>query len=309
MTLYIDPPVWPAHATVFSHLISDTSIAELHSFAQAAGVSQRAFDRDHYDVPEHRYDELIRRGAQPVSGHQLVTILMRSGLRVKARDRQEKLRAGLQRRWTRMAPSDDAALLTGWQPVGADLISRWDHPGRHYHALPHLSSVLRIAHRLHRNGELHHDLLQPVLLAGWFHDAVYNGIAGQDEEDSAYLAQRQLDGLLPSHQVEETARLVRLTATHAPETDDISGAVLVDADLEVLSRDGAAYWRYVDQVRADYAHVPENQFATGRTQVLKNLLATPRLFHTRTGYQLWEAVARANLTAELAHWQLGRPIL
>ena len=50
MTVYIDPPRWPAHGTVFSHLISDTSLSELHELARALGVSERAFARDHYDV-------------------------------------------------------------------------------------------------------------------------------------------------------------------------------------------------------------------------------------------------------------------
>ena len=47
MTVLIDPPAWPAHGTVFSHLVSDASLEELHAFARAAGLSERAFDRDH----------------------------------------------------------------------------------------------------------------------------------------------------------------------------------------------------------------------------------------------------------------------
>ncbi|BAS15851.1 hypothetical protein AHiyo8_41540 [Arthrobacter sp. Hiyo8] len=37
MAVYVDPPLWPAHGTVFSHLVSDTSLEELHAFAEAAG--------------------------------------------------------------------------------------------------------------------------------------------------------------------------------------------------------------------------------------------------------------------------------
>ena len=43
---------------------------------------------DHYDVPQHRYDELVALGAQPVDGHQLIRRLIASGLRVPARDRR-----------------------------------------------------------------------------------------------------------------------------------------------------------------------------------------------------------------------------
>ena len=71
MSIYIDPPTWPAHGTVFSHLISDVSLAELHEFAATAGISERAFDRDHYDVPAHLYEDLVRAGAKELSGAQL----------------------------------------------------------------------------------------------------------------------------------------------------------------------------------------------------------------------------------------------
>ncbi|MDN5669473.1 MAG: DUF4031 domain-containing protein, partial [Renibacterium salmoninarum] len=55
MAVYIDPPTWPAHGTYFSHLVSDQSLAELHRMAADAGLTERAFDRDHYDVPLRRY--------------------------------------------------------------------------------------------------------------------------------------------------------------------------------------------------------------------------------------------------------------
>lgn len=81
MAILIDPPVWPAHGTVFSHLVSDTSYEELHAFAARAGISPRAFDLDHYDVPERMYEDLVALGAQPVRARVLVKRLIASGLR------------------------------------------------------------------------------------------------------------------------------------------------------------------------------------------------------------------------------------
>ncbi|GAA4192464.1 DUF4031 domain-containing protein [Gryllotalpicola kribbensis] len=88
MTVLIDRPAWPAHGTLWSHLVSDASLQELHDFAQRARVPRRAFDLDHYDVPAERYDELVALGAQPVSMRQLVERLRGSGLRVRAVDRR-----------------------------------------------------------------------------------------------------------------------------------------------------------------------------------------------------------------------------
>ena len=88
MVILVDPPRWPAHGTVFCHLVSDASLDELHAFADDQGVPTRAFDHDHYDVPDDARPRLIAGGAEHVSGHELVRRLISSGLRVTARERR-----------------------------------------------------------------------------------------------------------------------------------------------------------------------------------------------------------------------------
>jgi len=88
MTVLIDQPRWPAHDMLWSHLVSDRSLDELHAFAASMGIPRRGFDHDHYDVPEHRYDELVAAGAEPVTMRQLVERLRDSGLRVSQRERR-----------------------------------------------------------------------------------------------------------------------------------------------------------------------------------------------------------------------------
>jgi hypothetical protein len=90
MAILIDPPRWPAHDTLWSHLVSDGSLDELHDFAGANDIPRRGFDLDHYDVPASRYEDLIEAGAEPVDGHELVRRLIASGLRVTARERAER---------------------------------------------------------------------------------------------------------------------------------------------------------------------------------------------------------------------------
>ncbi len=87
MAVLIDSAMWPAHGTFWAHLVSDSSLEELHAFARANDIPPRSFDLDHYDVPERRVAELIAAGAEPVSGRELVRRLTASGLRIRARDR------------------------------------------------------------------------------------------------------------------------------------------------------------------------------------------------------------------------------
>ena len=79
--IVIDPPAVERWGRQWSHLASDTSYAELHGFAERLGLPDRAFDRDHYDIPGDRYDDLVAAGAVPVTSRELVTRLRRAGLR------------------------------------------------------------------------------------------------------------------------------------------------------------------------------------------------------------------------------------
>lgn len=79
--IVIDPPAVERWGRLWSHLASDSSYAELHDFATRLGVPDRAFDRDHYDIPGDRYADLVAAGAVPVSSRELVTRLRRAGLR------------------------------------------------------------------------------------------------------------------------------------------------------------------------------------------------------------------------------------
>lgn len=88
MTVLIDQPMWAAHGTLWSHIVSDTSLDELHRFAVEQGLPDRSFDRDHYDVPTEKYDSLVAAGAEPVANRELVRRLQASGLRVTQRERR-----------------------------------------------------------------------------------------------------------------------------------------------------------------------------------------------------------------------------
>jgi hypothetical protein len=87
VTILIDPPQVPWRGRMWSHLASDTSYDELHSFAARMGVPDRGFDGDHYDVPAEAYDDLVAAGAVPVRSRDLVARLIAAGLRRRKRPR------------------------------------------------------------------------------------------------------------------------------------------------------------------------------------------------------------------------------
>lgn len=193
---------------------------------------------------------------------------------------------------------DDPELPLPWPlPERTDLRDRllaaWSRD-RGYHDLRHLSEVLA------RIGELGRADDVELVLAAWFHDAVYDTL-GDNEERSARLAVAALTEPEPVPGVDaaEVGRLVRLTSTHEPEPGDERGAVLCDADLAILAAEPQRYAEYTDGVRRDYATVPEADFRAGRLAVLEELAGRDRLFHTEHARARWEPRARANLAREI----------
>ena len=85
--ILVDPPSWPGHGRLWSHLVSDDSLDELHTFAAAVGIPSRGFERDHYDVPEEMYGRVVAAGAVPVSSREVVRRLQTAGLRRRKRRR------------------------------------------------------------------------------------------------------------------------------------------------------------------------------------------------------------------------------
>jgi hypothetical protein len=79
--ILVDEPRWPARGRLWSHLVSDVSYEELHVFAEMLGAPRRAFDRDHYDIPELRFRPALWLGATLVPPRDLAARLRTSGLR------------------------------------------------------------------------------------------------------------------------------------------------------------------------------------------------------------------------------------
>jgi len=161
---------------------------------------------------------------------------------------------------------------------------------RGYHDLRHLAEVLA---RLEELGQGDDDVL---VLAAWFHDAVYDGAPGA-EERSARLAEAELSGA--DVDTAEVARLVRLTEHHDPEPGDHRGEALCDADLAILAAEPDRYRGYAEGVRREYAQYSDTDFRAGRLAVLQDLAARDSLFRTPYAREHWEPRARENLAAEI----------
>jgi predicted metal-dependent HD superfamily phosphohydrolase len=192
----------------------------------------------------------------------------------------------------------------------ADLVRRYREPHRAYHTLEHVAAVLAEVDRLVAAGAPSDDLWT-VRAAAWFHDAVYDPGARDNERASALLAGAVLErwGVAPERRRRVEA-LVGLTANHvpddAPDVPPADAALLADADLAVLAATSARYDTYARAIRREYGRLGDDAYARGRRAFLAALLARPRLFHTAAMAGA-EAVARANVRRELDALAPARP--
>jgi len=201
--------------------------------------------------------------------------------------------AELQRRW-----------LALWGRIGAGgdgrtvlelLTTLYREPSRYYHTLTHIGDCLteldRERTRAHRPDEAE--------LALWFHDAVYDPRAGDNEARSAELAERVLrDAGLADDSRERVAGMIRAT-THAELPTENDMALVCDADLAILGASPERYARYVTQIRNEFAWVPAALFRQRRAAVLARFLDRAAIYASPRFRERYEARARQNLSAEL----------
>ena len=289
MAIYLDPPLWPAHGTLFSHLISDTSLAELHAFAEAAGIPDRAFDGDHYDVPERRYDSLVAAGAIPVEARILVRKLIASGLRIPARERNSSLKVPLLKRWNSVLPGHEALFLDLLGPLERTLTA--------------LTTAAPTCWPCSRRWTCSQNLPfrpGPCCLLPGSMTPFTTGFRGRTRKSPRGSPKLQLsEAGLPAAEWLRWLGLVRVTSDHRPAPEDDGGVLLCDADLSVLGSEPGQYARYVAAVRKDFAHVGDADFAAGRAAVVRHLLDLDPLFNTDRARELWLEAARRNLADEL----------
>lgn len=196
-------------------------------------------------------------------------------------------------RWLALWRALDRAPPAG---VFDELAARYAEPQRHYHTARHIGECL--AHFDSARALCAHPL--EVELALWFHDAIYELRAKDNEAQSAQWALRVMrESGIDVVACERVRALILKTCHDAlPVTPDEQ--VLVDIDLAILGADAARFDEYEQQVRAEYAWVPAFLFRRTRRQILQGFLARPAIYSTAHFNSRLEKKARDNLARSLA---------
>jgi predicted metal-dependent HD superfamily phosphohydrolase len=178
-----------------------------------------------------------------------------------------------------------------------NLMNRYSEPQRRYHSRSHLCSLFYLM-------ALHAPHIPPGTsprLAIWWHDAIYDPKARDNEELSAELAREHLAQLgTPAALIQTTANLILMTKNHWSGPSSGDGDYFLDADIAILGAPPRVYERYAADVRQEYAWAADPAWRAGRSAFLQSAGARPRLFRTDAFETAYGQQARFNMRSELA---------
>jgi len=186
------------------------------------------------------------------------------------------------------------------EPLKHELSALYRAEDRHYHNLAHIEAMLSLA--TDYRASLHDP--RAVEAAIWFHDAIYDSRAKDNEARSAALAAEKLAGRTDAERLDRITAMIVATATHElPSLADKEAvrdaALFLDMDLSILGSSPDAFDAYEQAVRREYGWVEEPMWRAGRGAVLKTFLARPHIFHTEEFRQRFEPQARQNMARSL----------
>jgi predicted metal-dependent HD superfamily phosphohydrolase len=183
----------------------------------------------------------------------------------------------------------------------AGLRRRYAEPHRFYHGQAHIDALLGAL--ADQGGHVRHRAAAE--LAVWYHDAIYDPAAIDNEARSAALLIAEMDQLACPSVVSVAGSMVRATASHElpadlPDRLREDTATFLDLDMAVLGADAGDYDSYEAGIASEYIPVHGlTRFRSGRAAFLRRMLARKRLFHTERFHRRLDAPARANLQRAL----------
>ncbi|HEY3789076.1 MAG TPA: hypothetical protein VGL71_09485 [Urbifossiella sp.] len=192
------------------------------------------------------------------------------------------------------------------RPAFEFLREAYGSPDRHYHNLDHLDEMFRIAGQLMAIT----DDSRAVQLAIWFHDAVYDPRARDNETRSAELAVMLLGPIgVPRSELDRVTRLILATGYCAePQPPpDRETAILLDADLAIFGAPEERYDQYAATIREEYEWVPEADYREVRSRILEQILARPRIYWIDSMHKECTTAAQENIRRELAQLRRESP--
>ena len=183
----------------------------------------------------------------------------------------------------------------------AALVKAWEEPHRVFHTKEHLRDCL-----FHLEQERWGGLIEGVnrarlALALWFHDAVYDVRAADNEEKSAAWATQSLALLdVSSDNIDIVRHLILSTKPSYARTDSFLEDWMHDIDLHIFGVQVLKFAQFTQDIRQEFAWVDDLNYRRGHDLVMRRLITNPHgIYRTEAGRLDYEETARTNIELQL----------
>ncbi len=176
-------------------------------------------------------------------------------------------------------------------PMYARVLACYHEPLRRYHDIKHVAGGLEYLNRVA------YDFAGNPIAVGaayWFHDIIYDFGADDNEEQSAAFADKCLEEMKFGEPFRLYVHDLILATKHDKPAEKHDQQLICDIDLLTLATDQETFDQFERDIRAEYSHVPEEEYRRGRAALLQKLLDRPSVYQTEllSGF---EDKARKNL--------------
>ena len=194
---------------------------------------------------------------------------------------------------------------TLWKSLGArgdaeatynDLVNRYSEPHRAYHTLAHIGHCLDEFEQVRDIATN----LNAIELALWYHDAIYNTRAKDNEERSAELAAKIVRDTSLSNSFGQSVVNLIIATKHSESPTDLDTQLIIDIDLSILGQSEEKFDEYESQIRKEYEWVSKDAFAAERSTILQSFLDRPTIYSTQFFRNKYEIQARLNIAKSIA---------
>ncbi|NQY13859.1 MAG: hypothetical protein HRT81_08390 [Henriciella sp.] len=180
------------------------------------------------------------------------------------------------------------------------LQERYGEAQRHYHNWQHIEALLG------HFKTIVDQLSDPdsVLWALYWHDAIYDPQASDNEDKSADLLLEMAASDLPAASLTRADRIIRATKQHLVPAglaaeDQADLELFLDIDLSILAASPSVFDTYETHIRSEYAFVPGPVYVQARRAILQGFLKRDRLYFSDFFFAQWETQARSNLSGSI----------
>jgi len=175
------------------------------------------------------------------------------------------------------------------------ITNQYSETYRAYHNVQHISDCLEKLDLFCKELEN----WNVIELAIWFHDAVYNPYAKNNELNSADVAVDFLRKAGAKESLFERVTNLILATRHNSTATSEEEKIISDIDLSILGASPDVYERYSKNIRKEYKLIPSTIFRKKRKEILTEFLEREPLFQTPLFRNRFEKQAKENIKREL----------